>query len=206
MDPNTQANYENNGKVMLLSTIVFFLIVMVVVFFHTFRHSCVRSRRHHHHGILTDSSVAFSEGLHPSVLDFLPTFTYSSNPHHARYECSVCLSEFADGEQGRILPNCNHAFHSHCIDPWFRSHSNCPFCRTPVHPRAVPVQPPRTASSNIEPSPVGFSSFPAPIGCPRKSLELEGIIVELEGGRPRESDSDSGRRPVYHGLRFERVG
>ncbi|XP_027367948.1 RING-H2 finger protein ATL2-like [Abrus precatorius] len=191
MDPQTQEKYANNGKVILGSAILLFLIVIIIIFIHTFRHSCFRRRRHHHHGVRTDSSVAFKEALQRNLLNSLPTFTYSSDIHRSLNDCAVCLTEFVNGEQGRILPNCNHAFHTHCIDTWFHSHSNCPLCRTLVHPRAEPVQPYR-----VEPGPVGFYSFPAPIGCPRKSLEMGEVIVELEVGRLRDSDSDSGHRPV----------
>ncbi|KAL1315749.1 hypothetical protein AAHE18_15G008500 [Arachis hypogaea] len=44
-------------------------------------------------------------------------------------DCSVCLSEFQDGESIRLLPKCSHAFHILCIDTWLKSHSNCPLCR-----------------------------------------------------------------------------
>ncbi|KAI0520234.1 hypothetical protein KFK09_007705 [Dendrobium nobile] len=47
-------------------------------------------------------------------------------------ECSVCLSEFIEGEYLRLLPKCSHAFHLHCIDIWLRSHSNCPLCRVNI--------------------------------------------------------------------------
>ncbi|KAJ7548157.1 hypothetical protein O6H91_07G000500 [Diphasiastrum complanatum] len=44
-------------------------------------------------------------------------------------ECSVCISEFQENETGRLLPKCNHCFHTACIDTWFNSHSTCPLCR-----------------------------------------------------------------------------
>lgn len=47
-------------------------------------------------------------------------------------ECSVCLSEFKEDENLRLLPKCSHAFHLSCIDTWLRSHSNCPLCRSVV--------------------------------------------------------------------------
>ncbi|PKU67873.1 RING-H2 finger protein ATL45 [Dendrobium catenatum] len=43
--------------------------------------------------------------------------------------CAVCLSEFADGENIRLLPECKHYFHVKCIDKWLQSHSSCPVCR-----------------------------------------------------------------------------
>ncbi|KAK9129885.1 hypothetical protein Sjap_010372 [Stephania japonica] len=47
-------------------------------------------------------------------------------------DCSVCLSEFQEGESVRLLPKCGHAFHLPCIDTWLKSHSNCPLCRANV--------------------------------------------------------------------------
>ncbi|KAK7277766.1 hypothetical protein RJT34_22783 [Clitoria ternatea] len=193
MDQETRS-YANNGKVMLASTVSLFLIVIIIIFFHTFRHSCYRRYRHRHRNdTRADSAIAFNEGLRRSVRRFLLTFTYSSDIYRSLHNCTVCLSEFEDGDRGRILPNCNHAFHAHCIDTWFRSHSNCPLCRTLVQQRTAPLW---VAASNTEPGLVGLSSFPAPIACPRKSLDLGGIIIEVEGERQRGPGLDSGHYRV----------
>ncbi|KAJ7533737.1 hypothetical protein O6H91_13G061800 [Diphasiastrum complanatum] len=37
-----------------------------------------------------------------------------------------------ENEKGRLLPKCNHRFHTGCIDMWFHTHSTCPLCRTCV--------------------------------------------------------------------------
>ncbi|KAL6982876.1 RING-H2 finger protein atl52 [Sarracenia purpurea var. burkii] len=47
-------------------------------------------------------------------------------------DCSVCLSEFEEDDNLRLLPKCTHAFHVICIDTWLKSHSNCPLCRANV--------------------------------------------------------------------------
>eukprot|EP00262_Sarcandra_glabra_P010737 TRINITY_DN26133_c0_g1_i1.p1 TRINITY_DN26133_c0_g1~~TRINITY_DN26133_c0_g1_i1.p1 ORF type:complete len:378 (+),score=40.96 TRINITY_DN26133_c0_g1_i1:143-1276(+) len=47
-------------------------------------------------------------------------------------ECSVCLTEFKDDENLRLLPKCSHAFHVDCIDTWLNSHTNCPLCRAGI--------------------------------------------------------------------------
>lgn len=59
-------------------------------------------------------------------------------------DCSVCLSEFQEDEEVRLLPKCSHAFHIQCIDTWLRSHSNCPLCRANV---VVCVNPPTATES-----------------------------------------------------------
>jgi len=41
-------------------------------------------------------------------------------------ECSICLEEFVENEEIRVLP-CNHTFHPACIDPWLLNVSGtCP--------------------------------------------------------------------------------
>ncbi|KAJ3229359.1 hypothetical protein HDU81_005421 [Chytriomyces hyalinus] len=48
--------------------------------------------------------------------------------------CSVCLEEYATGEEIRILP-CNHEFHAKCVDKWLTSEVGvCPLCKQSIHP------------------------------------------------------------------------
>ncbi|CAI9765658.1 unnamed protein product [Fraxinus pennsylvanica] len=44
-------------------------------------------------------------------------------------ECTICLSEFADGERIRVLEKCGHGFHLQCIQQWLVAHTSCPTCR-----------------------------------------------------------------------------
>ncbi|CAN1218321.1 RING-H2 finger protein ATL2 [Linum perenne] len=66
----------------------------------------------------------------------ISTFQYGKNQEHDSEEeagcCAVCLSSFEEMEYIRLLPNCNHCFHIHCIDMWLYSHPDCPLCRTCV--------------------------------------------------------------------------
>lgn len=51
--------------------------------------------------------------------------------------CAICLEEFENGEQVRLL-ECSHMYHRTCIDPWLQSSSNCcPLCK-----RQIPNLPP----------------------------------------------------------------
>lgn len=54
-------------------------------------------------------------------------------------ECAVCLNEFNEGENLRLMPNCEHAFHIPCIDTWLKTHSNCPLCRSTMNPVVLPA-------------------------------------------------------------------
>ena len=49
--------------------------------------------------------------------------------------CSICLDEFRQGEVLRLLPRCQHAFHTECILPWLTERQGCcPMCKVPVLP------------------------------------------------------------------------
>jgi hypothetical protein len=42
--------------------------------------------------------------------------------------CSICLSDYEEGELLRQLP-CQHHFHQICIDHWIHLHPRCPLCK-----------------------------------------------------------------------------
>ncbi|XP_071708888.1 RING-H2 finger protein ATL52-like [Rutidosis leptorrhynchoides] len=56
--------------------------------------------------------------------------------------CAVCLGEFEEDEEVRIMLECAHVFHVSCIDIWLFSHGNCPLCRANATPRIHDVPPP----------------------------------------------------------------
>ncbi|KAE8670367.1 putative Subunit H2 [Hibiscus syriacus] len=148
---NGGGGYALSGKIMLSATVVLFFVVVLVFALHIYaRWYLLRARRRHSRNgrrrrsqlvfyVDNDATPAPSRGLDARVLKSLPVFTFPSQTHpDSVLECAVCLSEFEEGESGRVLPRCNHSFHSECIDMWFRSHSTCPLCRTSVE-ESVPV-------------------------------------------------------------------
>lgn len=78
---------------------------------------------------------AANKGLKKKILQSLPKYTYDSSTTGAgkkaavTADCAICLAEYVDGDEIRVLPQCGHGFHVHCIDMWLGSHSSCPSCR-----------------------------------------------------------------------------
>ncbi|KAL4572501.1 hypothetical protein LXL04_019280 [Taraxacum kok-saghyz] len=68
-------------------------------------------------------------GLKKSVVAQISTRVLGSILKISVTECSICLEDFVDGQNVRVLPHCCHEFHIECIDRWFESHSSCPNCR-----------------------------------------------------------------------------
>ncbi|CAL9237300.1 unnamed protein product [Arabidopsis halleri] len=189
------SGYALNGKIMLSSVIVLFVAVIMILCFHSyarwlFRRQNRRIRRRIRAHLRTLSASPRDQALDPAVLDKIPIFVYSSKnppPPEEKEECSVCLSEFEEEDEGRLLPKCGHSFHVDCIDTWFRSRSTCPLCR-------APVQVIETGSSSSSPL-----RFPTE-ACEREPVDLVGIIVEI----PREFEFEGSNPglPIENGSKF----
>ncbi|NP_001183423.1 putative RING zinc finger domain superfamily protein [Zea mays] len=71
-----------------------------------------------------------------SVVNSLPCKSYKKLEAPQRSDdmeqCHICLTEYEDGDQIRILP-CKHEFHLQCVDKWLKEiHRVCPLCRGDV--------------------------------------------------------------------------
>lgn len=76
------------------------------------------------------------------VTDKCPILVYSTVKElkfgKATLECAICLNEFQHWDKIRLLPKCQHVFHTDCIDGWFLRNLNCPICRSKLTSDRVP--------------------------------------------------------------------
>lgn len=79
-----------------------------------------------------EETAAASTGLKKETLSRIPVVVYKSGLHIPATDCPICIGEFKEGENVRILPRCNHGFHVKCIDKWLVLQSSCPTCRRPL--------------------------------------------------------------------------
>ncbi|MBA0708082.1 hypothetical protein Golax_020070 [Gossypium laxum] len=77
-----------------------------------------------------------SLGLDPNAINNLPIILYTKGEET---ECCICLGVFEDEEMVKVLPQCNHVYHSQCVDKWLGSQSSCPLCRACLNPFTSPL-------------------------------------------------------------------
>ncbi|XP_077246934.1 RING-H2 finger protein ATL8-like [Tasmannia lanceolata] len=75
------------------------------------------------------AQIPANKGLKKKILRSLPKLSYNGAVNGKLADCAICLTEFVDGDEIRVLPHCGHGFHVPCIDTWLGSHSSCPSCR-----------------------------------------------------------------------------
>ncbi|XP_019725279.1 E3 ubiquitin-protein ligase RLIM [Hippocampus comes] len=82
-----------------------------------------------HFFLLNDEDEDQPQGLTKEQIDNLAMRNFGESD--ALKTCSVCITEYAEGNKLRKLP-CSHEYHVHCIDRWLSENSTCPICRRVV--------------------------------------------------------------------------
>ncbi|XP_004504827.1 putative RING-H2 finger protein ATL53 [Cicer arietinum] len=106
----------------------------------------------HDDGSVVDHPIWYirTPGLQQSIINAITVIKYKKGEGLIDgSDCSVCLSEFQDDEDLRLLPKCNHAFHLPCIDTWLSSHTNCPMCRAPIAVDPLVLRIPSLEPNNV---------------------------------------------------------
>ncbi|CAI9765851.1 unnamed protein product [Fraxinus pennsylvanica] len=198
IEASPEKDYALRGKIMLTAIVILFAVVIFMTFLHLYarwyllrlrrrQQSRQRQRRRTHIVFYVDNNQpnsAADHGLEAEVLNSVPMFAYSSKTHPEVLECAVCLSEFEENETGRFLPKCKHSFHTECIDMWFRSHSTCPLCRSPVEQVAEPEKVRAEIAINVNEPGSSSGNNTMSSGDRRKGLDLVSIEV------PRRTEFD----------------
>ncbi|KAK1663111.1 hypothetical protein QYE76_051270 [Lolium multiflorum] len=198
--PYERQQYSFSGRILLTTAVILFALTLVFVVLRILVHAMQwragggRARRGGGlaAGILRSISGIGSSrrGLDASALSALPVTSYRKETVAAGAgagaggaDCAVCLSELADGDKVRELPNCGHAFHVECVDAWLRAKSTCPLCRADVELQQG------NGKAEAQPSCSSSSSAAATEPLPQPALFGAGgtLIVTIHGG------SDSGR-------------
>ncbi|WOG86377.1 hypothetical protein DCAR_0205580 [Daucus carota subsp. sativus] len=82
--------------------------------------------------IITPEPPRFVLGLDKLTIESYPMTVLGESkrlPKPSDSTCAICLSEYKPNDTLRTVPECNHYFHSHCIDEWLKLNATCPVCR-----------------------------------------------------------------------------
>ncbi|KAL9665284.1 hypothetical protein QQ045_020699 [Rhodiola kirilowii] len=75
-------------------------------------------------------------GLDGPTIESYPKYVLSQNDALLKPNtgpCSICLCEYKAQDMLRSIPDCNHYFHSDCVDEWLKLNATCPVCRKIPH-------------------------------------------------------------------------
>lgn len=124
-------DYSFEANVAMIVTILFCALICSVVLNAIYRCVLRCSRLPNPESSESSSAHLSNSGINKEALKTFPIIKYSDDLKLPGLdsECVICLSQFAPGERVKVLPKCNHGFHSRCIDRWLKSHSSCPTCR-----------------------------------------------------------------------------
>lgn len=76
-------------------------------------------------------------GLDRPVIESYPRIVLGDSrrlPRPNNGPCSICLCDYEAREPVRCIPECNHCFHTDCVDEWLRTSATCPLCRNSPAP------------------------------------------------------------------------
>ncbi|XP_057969180.1 putative RING-H2 finger protein ATL21B [Malania oleifera] len=80
-------------------------------------------------------TVVVARGLDRSTIESFPKTLLGQSrrlPNPNDSTCTICLSEYRPREIVRSIPECNHYFHSNCIEEWLSKNATCPLCRISI--------------------------------------------------------------------------
>ncbi|GLJ48716.1 hypothetical protein SUGI_1027380 [Cryptomeria japonica] len=82
--------------------------------------------------IASDPASSGERGVEEAVIHTYPIFVFAEKHEVLSQQdrsCSICLEDYKFNEQLRMIMDCRHVYHVHCIDEWLTRHPSCPLCR-----------------------------------------------------------------------------
>ncbi|XP_037416436.1 E3 ubiquitin-protein ligase ATL6-like [Triticum dicoccoides] len=170
-------------------------VLFVLLFFCAYVTRCRLVEDHDaaHGGSVAPGGVSRrgKRGLDPAVVATFPMVPYREIKGHkigsGALECAVCLTEFEDADDLRLLPHCSHAFHPDCIDPWLETRTTCPLCRANLEKPPPPAPP--LAPQAVVAIPVGEETNIDVDARKEEAAELEKLRRERRAARLLRSHS-----------------
>ncbi|KAF9953737.1 hypothetical protein BGZ72_005200 [Mortierella alpina] len=137
----------------------------------------------------------------PEVVSNLPikVFYKSKVRGNEPLECVICLEEYQDEEEVRVLP-CRHEYHTACIDNWLTTRKKfCPICKRDI---CIPTETtPLLGSSLSPPSPnlgqaclsAGVSPHGSTSESELASSSLTPSLEQVQGCGGADADQNTGQ-------------
>ncbi|CAO2825697.1 unnamed protein product [Amaranthus hypochondriacus] len=128
-------NFQIHGQTLFYLFILFSIILLVTLlllyarWYFRFRH--VHHAHYPHVPHAPSSRAVVCRGLDPVAIKSMPIILHqrSTVGREDEMECCICLGVFEEGDKVKVLPKCDHRFHSDCVDRWLSTQSSCPLCR-----------------------------------------------------------------------------
>lgn len=130
-------NFQIHGQTLFYLFILFSIILLVTLlllyarWYFRFRYAHHAHYPHSHTSHSAQPRTAVCHGLDPAIIKSMPIILHQSSSvgREDEMECCICLGVFEDGDKVKVLPKCDHRFHSDCVDRWLSTQSSCPLCR-----------------------------------------------------------------------------
>lgn len=134
-------NFEVRGHTLFYLFILFSIILLITLlllyarWYFRLRHLRAAVSSHHAH------APPECKGLDPVAIKAMPIILHqeAAVEREDQMECCICLGVFEDGDKVKVLSQCQHRFHSDCVDRWLLTQSSCPLCRVSLR-----VDPPKS--------------------------------------------------------------
>ncbi|KAE9465174.1 hypothetical protein C3L33_02913, partial [Rhododendron williamsianum] len=132
-------NFQIRGRTFFYAVVLFSLVVLASLLLLFARWIICRFRRlpsTSAPGLVPSPPPTQPQGLDAATINSFPIVLHDSSGAGESECCCICLGLFEDGEKVKVLPRCQHLYHSACVDTWLCSQSSCPICRSSLRPNS----------------------------------------------------------------------